>query len=280
MPLVTRKGKPALHYQVDDFTDPWLDAPYLFLQHGYGRSAKFWYQWVPYLSRYYKVVRPDLRGLGQSGKDFDPATELTAANYVDDLRAIVADLGDRPVHYCGESIGGIVGAAFAGLFPDLIKSLTLVSAPVFFSENAKRDYACGHESWSHAVRAMGPKAWLEATNSSSRFPPDMPVGFLNWYNENVAAAGIEMLAGMADFALSGNVTPYLSKITAPTLVLYPTGGVVANNEQRQVLEDNVRDVRFLHLPTRFHMIHYIQPALCARQVLNFASAIDGRVCDE
>lgn len=280
MPLVTRKGKPALHYQVDDFTDPWLDAPYLILQHGYGRSSKFWYQWVPYLSRYYKVVRPDLRGLGQSGKDFDPATELTAANYVDDLRAIVADLGDRPVHYCGESIGGIVGAAFAGLFPDLIKSLTLVSAPVFFSENAKRDYACGHESWSHAVRAMGPKAWLEATNSSSRFPPDMPVGFLNWYNENVAAAGIEMLAGMADFALSGNVTPYLSKITAPTLVLYPTGGVVANNEQRKVLEDNIRDVRFLHLPTRFHMIHYIQPALCARQVLNFASAIDGRVCDE
>jgi 3-oxoadipate enol-lactonase len=280
MPLVTRKGKPALHYQVDDFTDPWLNAPYLILQHGYGRSAKFWYQWVPYLSRYYKVVRPDLRGLGQSGKDFDPATELTAANYVEDLRAIVADLGDRPVHYCGESIGGIVGAAFAGLFPDLIKSLTLVSAPVFFSENAKRDYACGHESWSHAVRAMGPKAWLEATNSSSRFPPDMPEGFLNWYNQNVAAAGIEMLAGMADFALSGNVTPYLPKITAPTLVLYPTGGVVANNEQRKVLEDNIRDVRFLHLPTRFHMIHYIQPALCARQVLNFASAIDGRVCDE
>lgn len=280
MPHVIRKGQPSLHYRVDDFTDPWVDAPHLILQHGYGRSSRFWYQWVPYLARFYKVVRPDLRGLGDSGKDFDPAHELTAQNYVEDLRAIVADLGDRPVHYCGESIGGIVGAAFAGTYPHLVKSLTLVSAPVFFSENAKRDYACGHASWSQAVRAMGPKAWLEQTNSSSRFPPDMPRGFLDWYNDNVAAAGVEMLAGMADFALNGNVTPFLPRIEAPTLVLYPTGGVVANNEQRKVLEDNIRDVRFLHLPTRFHMIHYIQPALCARQVLNFAAAIDGRVCDE
>lgn len=280
MPVLTRKDKPALHYRVDDFTDPWADAPYLILQHGYGRSSKFWYQWVPYLSRFFKVVRPDLRGLGESGKDFDPSTELTAENYVDDLRAIVADLGDRPVHYCGESIGGIIGAVFAGMHPGLVKSLSLVSAPVFFSESAKKDYACGYESWSVAVREMGPHAWLKQTNASARFPSDMPQGFLDWYNDNVASAGVNMLAGMADFALSGNVQPFLPKIQAPTLVLYPTGGVVANNEQKKVLEDNIRDIRFVHLPTRFHMIHYIQPALCARQVLNFAALVDSRVCDE
>ena len=66
MPLIERKGKPALHYRVDDFTDPWKNAPTVLLQHGFGRSSQFWTSWVPYLSRFYKVVRPDLRGLGLS----------------------------------------------------------------------------------------------------------------------------------------------------------------------------------------------------------------------
>ena len=280
MPTVVSDGKPSLHYELDDFTDPWTDAPYLILQHGYGRSSRFWYQWLPYLSRFFKVVRPDLRGLGQSSREVDPATDLTAEAYVDDMRRIVVHLGDHPVHYCGESIGGIVGAAFAGSFPSLVKSLTLVSAPVFIGEAARRDYACGHASWPAAVRAMGPDAWLKQTNSSTRFPPDMPAGFLDWYNANVASAGVDMLVGMAEFALGGDVTPFLPAITAPTLVLYPTGGTIASNQQRAVLQDNVRDIRFVHLPTRFHMIHYIQPALCARQVLRFAAGIDGRLCDE
>jgi 3-oxoadipate enol-lactonase len=41
MPYVTRSGQPELHYVIDDFTDPWRDAPYLVLQHGNGRSSRF-----------------------------------------------------------------------------------------------------------------------------------------------------------------------------------------------------------------------------------------------
>ncbi|MBY0440094.1 MAG: alpha/beta hydrolase, partial [Burkholderiales bacterium] len=71
MPLFQRPGQPDLHYHLDDFTDPWRHAPLLILQHGNGRSAEFWYRSVPYLSRFYKVVRPDMRGLGKSGTNFD-----------------------------------------------------------------------------------------------------------------------------------------------------------------------------------------------------------------
>jgi len=39
MPYLNRPGQPELHYALDDYTDPWRDAPYLILQHGYGRSA-------------------------------------------------------------------------------------------------------------------------------------------------------------------------------------------------------------------------------------------------
>ena len=59
MPSLKRHGEPAIHYEIDDYTDPWKQAPVLLLQHGFGRSHRVWYSWVPYLSRFYKVVRPD-----------------------------------------------------------------------------------------------------------------------------------------------------------------------------------------------------------------------------
>ena len=69
MPELKRAGQPTLNYEIDDFTDPWRKAPILLLQHGFSRSAHIWSQWIPYLARYYRVVRMDLRGLGKSSKD-------------------------------------------------------------------------------------------------------------------------------------------------------------------------------------------------------------------
>ena len=47
MPMLQRPGKPSLHLTIHDNTDPWREAPWLILQHGYGRSAVFWHAWVP-----------------------------------------------------------------------------------------------------------------------------------------------------------------------------------------------------------------------------------------
>jgi 3-oxoadipate enol-lactonase len=267
---VRRAGKPDLHYELDDFTDPWTEAPVLLLQHGYCRNSSFWYQWVPYLCRRYKVVRPDMRGLGRSGRNFDLASELTAEEYVEDVRAIVADLGGAPVHYCGESLGGTVGMAFAGKYPDLVRSLTLVASPVFINEGARKGYACGYASWPEALRKMGPKAWLAETNRSTRFPPEMPKAFVDWYDEGVAAAGVDMMVAMAELALKADVRASLPRITAPVLNLHPTAGVISNDEQKKLLQSEIRDIRFFALPTPFHMVHYIEPELCAKQVLQFA----------
>jgi hypothetical protein len=31
------------HYELDDFTDPWKPAETIVIQHGLGRSSRFWY---------------------------------------------------------------------------------------------------------------------------------------------------------------------------------------------------------------------------------------------
>src|SRR5258706_4604384 len=141
MPILTRPDKPDLFYQIDDYTDPWRDAPYLILQHGNGRSSRFWYSWVPYLSRFYRVVRPDMRGLGQSSRQFNLETEMSIAELVGDLIAIIDALGANSVHICGESSGGIIGLGLAAGHPARVRTLSLVSTPVFLSDKMKQSYA-------------------------------------------------------------------------------------------------------------------------------------------
>ncbi len=267
MPTVIREGKPSLHYSITDFTDPWTDAPYLFLQHGYGRNGSFWYQWVPILSRHFRVVCPDLRGHGLSGHEFDIESGFTLETLSDDVIAIADSLKIERFHYAGESIGGLVGLATAGRYPDRILTLTNVSGPVFISEGARKGYALGQASWPEAIRTLGPREWLDRTNASTRFPPDMDPGFLRWYTDTVEKTGTAVLAALAQFALDSDATPYLKNIAAPVLCLYPEQGAIANTEQRETLERNVKSLTVRHVSTNYHMIQHIVPEECTTALL-------------
>src|SRR5260370_8088313 len=55
-----------MHYEVDDFTDPWHRPDTILLLHGNAESGLAWYGWVPALARHYRAVRPDLPGFGHS----------------------------------------------------------------------------------------------------------------------------------------------------------------------------------------------------------------------
>lgn len=271
MPTITRGNLPSLNYTICDYTDPWKNAPYLFLQHGYGRNGSFWFQWVPRLSRHFKVICPDLRGHGKSGRDFNLSDGFTLETLSDDVIAIADSLGADQIHYVGESIGGLVGLATAGRFPDRIATLTNVSGPVFISEGARLGYALGEASWPEAVRKLGPREWLERTNSSTRFPPATDISFLEWYTRTVEKTGTDVLAALAQFALDADATPYLSQITAPVLCLYPQKGAIANDEQRETLERNVRDLKIHHVNTSYHMIQHIVPEECMNALLQHSA---------
>ena len=275
-----RAGKPQLHYVIDDHTDPWKNAPYLLLQHGNGRSSRFWYSWVPYLSRFYKVVRPDARGLGASSADFDLERGVTVEALVDDLAAICDDIGAPSVHFCGESMGGIMGLAFSAMHPERVRTLTLVSTPVYINDKAKETYSMGHASRIAAMQAMGREAWLKATNASTRFPPDADPGLVDWYSAEYAKGRPDVQLAYAKLVNSANAAGFLPRIQAPVLGLYPTAGAITSAEQEKLLRENVRDLRIVHLPTRYHMVHYTHRAACASHLLHFMASHDGMACHE
>jgi 3-oxoadipate enol-lactonase len=276
MPHVKRPEGPTLHYVIDDYTDPWKNAPYMVLQHGNGRSGRFWYSWVPYLSRYYRVVRPDMRGLGGSSADFDLKSEFTLGNCVGDLLAIIDDLGAQSVHVCGESAGGMAAIALAALHPQRVRTLTLVSTPV--SIPAERRVTYGMTGVSGETDR---DAYIDATNRSMRFPPEADPGLLDWYKrefqKNRADVQAAMAAGLVN---SANMLPYLERLQAPVLGLYPSAGPITTPEQKQMLRDHIKNVRLVELPGTFHKVQLMYPAACAMQLLHFAAQHDGIACHE
>jgi 3-oxoadipate enol-lactonase len=279
MPMLRRAGLPALHYSLDDYTDPWRKAPYLILQHGYGRSGRFWYSWVPYLSRYYRVVRPDLRGLGQSEAPADLETGLNVAAYIDDLVAIIDALGGGPVHYCGESLGGILGMVLAAEHPARLRTLSLVAAPVIINEDTQKAFAFGHPSWQQALRTMGTRAWSDAANGATRFPAGTDPGLLSWYADEMGKSSVDVMIRMSQIASGVDARPYLARISTPTLGLYPAQAPVTIQTQEQALRA-IATLNIVHVPARTHTIQNILPATLARQVLYFAAQHDGISCDE
>ncbi len=276
MPLISRKGKPTLHYRVDDHTDPWKNAATLVLQHGYARSSRFWHSWVPYLSRFYKIVRPDMRGHGESPVDFDPATGSTVEGYVGDIVAVLDDLGLDSVHYCGESFGGIIGMALAAEYPQRVRTLSLVASPVYQEEKYQTAMAAGYGSREEALRTLGTAKWAAAIyGAPDFFPAGTDQGLRDWYVGEIAKSDAEVLCGLYGLLRHASAQDLLPRIGAPVLGLYPSTGSVTTPKQEKHLRAGIRNLRMIHLPTASHAILTLQPAACAQHVLHFAAQYDG-----
>ena len=280
MPYFTRPGQPRLYYEIDDYTDPWKKAPTVLLQHGYARSSRFWHAWVPYLSRFYRVLRLDWRGLGQSGTDFDPHTGITFAAYLKDYNDLLDHLGIDAVHYCGESSAGTLGMIFAAACPERVRTLTLISSPVAMTEVDKKSALPGFSSRVEMLRKLGSRGWLEASNAGRRYPADADPGMLEWTVDEMAKSDVEVLVAMFELVSNADAAPYLPKVQAPVLALYPKGGVITNDEHLELLRHGLRDVRIVRIDSPSHSINFTSPATCAREVLHFISRHDGIPCHE
>jgi 3-oxoadipate enol-lactonase len=281
MPFLERPGQPRLHYELDDYTDPWKKAPCIMLQHGYARSTKFWRAWIPYLSRFYRVLRLDLRGLGASSKDFDLERGINLEAYLQDFTDLLDHLGIESAHYCGESSAGTLGMAFAAERPQRVRTLSIISSPVAMSEEDKVSALAGHPDRVTALRKMGSRGWLEASNAGRRFPANADPALLEWTLDEMGRSDVEVLIAMFRFVSNVDAAPYLPKIVAPVLAIYPAAaGVITKDEHTELLRDKIRNLRMVRLPLNAHSLQIVAPATCAQEVLYFAAQHDGIMCRE
>ncbi len=105
----------------------WGDGPQLLLLHGGHGSWTHWIRAIPELSQHFRVIAPDLPGLGESDMPPEPysAESLTTivAGGLDDVVQ-----GESPLDVAGFSFGAIVAGHLAKLRPAQVHRLVLVGA--------------------------------------------------------------------------------------------------------------------------------------------------------
>ena len=138
MPYLTNNAV-AIHYRVEG------DGTPLVLQHGFADSSESWYElgYVDALKSKYRLILPDTRGHGQSGKPHDPLA-YTPAEFASDLVAVFDELGIRQACYWGYSQGGWIGFAVMRYAADRISALVVggastSAASAFTTEAGKQD---------------------------------------------------------------------------------------------------------------------------------------------
>src|SRR5262249_50099336 len=127
MPTVKASDGATLHYAVHDYTDRWRRPDTIILIHGFARSGEFWFNMIPYLARFYRVICPDLRGLGKSQPLRDPAKSLSMSAYVADVEVIADHAGAATFHLVGEAIGGAITLIFAAERPQRVRTLSVLA---------------------------------------------------------------------------------------------------------------------------------------------------------
>jgi len=99
------------HYEDHDFSTPWIKSEVVLIQHGFGRNANFWFQWVPKIANDFRLIRRDLRGHGGTT---DPENlPWSFDRLVDDMRDFCDALNLEAIHLIGESTGGMLSVGFA-----------------------------------------------------------------------------------------------------------------------------------------------------------------------
>jgi pimeloyl-ACP methyl ester carboxylesterase len=102
-------------------------GPAVVLLHGYGETGDMWVPMAIDLARDHTVIVPDLRGLGLSSK---PAGGFDKKTQGLDVEGVLNKLNIDSVDVVAHDIGNMVAYAFAAQYPDRVRRLVVIDAPL------------------------------------------------------------------------------------------------------------------------------------------------------
>ncbi|HZS63955.1 MAG TPA: 3-oxoadipate enol-lactonase [Xanthobacteraceae bacterium] len=207
MPVIEADGCP-LHVEIEGDAG----APVLMLGNSLGTDLHLWDDQAAVLARQFRIVRYDQRGHGKS--DF-VAGRGTIERFGRDALAVMDTLGLKRVHWCGLSMGGMVGQWLAAQAPQRIGKLVLANTSSYFPSKAP---------WDERIRAVRERGLEKIADGIMKI----------WFTDDFIARAPAAVARMRAILVATPVDGYiaaceairdmdhrelLSRIEAPTLVI-------------------------------------------------------------
>jgi 3-oxoadipate enol-lactonase len=118
------------------------DGPTLMLSNSLGATLAMWEPQMAALGKLFRVVRYDRRGHGRSDA---PRGPYSMERFGKDVLAILDDLNIDKVHWCGLSMGGMVGQWLGANAPHRIDRLILANTTCYYPDPT---------NWQNRIKAV------------------------------------------------------------------------------------------------------------------------------
>ena len=251
----------TLRYRVDDYTDPWCKAPTLFLMHAVMGSSKRLYRWIPLLARHFRVVRPDMRGHGQS--EVPGASQFSFKRLVMDVVELADHLDCKEVHLAGSSAGAIIAMQVALDYPERVLTLSGYAA----SPGLKATMI-DHTEWIRKIKTLGMRGFIEST-IEERFPPGTDSDFVRWFVDESSLTDPDFVCRFVPVMRQVDQTDRLHELKMPMLSVVPDSDPHITLEQYEVIRDHVPNCEFIVYQGYQHNITDVIPERCAEDLKRF-----------
>jgi 3-oxoadipate enol-lactonase len=228
-----------------------------------------WDELTDALSDRYRVLRYDARGHGDT-----PATpgDYTLDMLVADAAGILRALGIEQSHFCGLSMGGMVGLGLMIDHPGLLKSAVIADS----RHTTRPDFTEAWLSRAEAVRTGGIEAVVQSTVdrwSSTGLSERRP---------DVIARMKHMIRRTADQGYRGcaaalarlNYGPRLDIIAVPTLLICGSEDHGAPPENTRQMNQMIKNSRFVEIENAGHISNIEQPEAFNAAVRAFLHDVD------
>jgi 3-oxoadipate enol-lactonase len=228
------------------------DAPVVVLSNSLGSTPAMWDGQVRALSRHLRVVRYDHRGHGDSPV---PPGPYELADLGADVLALLDRLGLERVHWCGLSLGGMVGMWLAINAPERIDRLVLccssarLGPPEMWAERA----ATVREHGVEAIADAGIGRWLTPEFIEHRPEATAQVRAM------LAATPAEGYAACCGAIERMDLLPDLGAIRAPTLVIAAADDPATPPEHGEAIAERVPGARLVIVDGARHLATVEQP---------------------
>lgn len=170
------------------------------------------------LSASYRVIRPDLRGFGETPASLEPFSNWR------DLADLLRSLDAAPAHVIGVSSGGAASLDLALAEPGLVDRLVLVAPGLAgwdWAPQLKADWEAEEAAWQRGDRDevawMNVRIWVDGPRRGGEAPAELRQAVFDMYRP---ALELQAVDGAVDSqALEPPARERLGEVAQPTLVV-------------------------------------------------------------
>jgi len=248
------------------YEDTGGDGSPIVFSHGLLWNTGLFEPQVAVLKDRYRCIAYDHRGQGKSADGTGRAIDMDTVT--DDAAALIKALGLGAVHFCGLSMGGIVGMRLAISRPDLIRSLVLLDTTAD-PEPSKLKYRVLNVM----VRLFGMGAVVKAImpalyGKTTLADPERASERLTWQTQ-LAANRRSIWRAVNGILERKSLFEHLGKIAVPTLVVVGEEDAGTSPEQNARIADAIDGARLVVIPQSGHASTVEQPAAVTATIAKF-----------